>query len=130
MPREVLPPDNIRAASVDGSELDLKCAQPALRKLHNATCEETQVRENPFRYGPAALGPHFTDRVTELETLVRDLRSRQHVVIISPRRFGKTSLALTARSRLVHGKVLVAYADLFRATTKHRLLEELGLGPK
>ncbi len=84
------------------------------------------MRENPFRYGPAALGPHFTDRVTELEALVRDLRSRQHVVIISPRRFGKTSLALTARSRLVHGKVLVAYADLFRATTKHRLLEELG----
>lgn len=84
------------------------------------------MRENPFRYGPAALGPNFTDRTTELETLVRDLRSRQNVVIISPRRFGKTSLALTARDRLVQEKVLVAYADLFRATTKHRLLEELG----
>src|SRR5579859_7500661 len=84
------------------------------------------MRENPFRYGPAALGPNFTDRTTELETLVRDLRSGQNVVIISPRRFGKTSLALTARDRLVQEKVLVAYADLFRATTKHRLLEELG----
>lgn len=84
------------------------------------------MRENPFRYGPAALGPNFTDRATELETLVRDLRSRQNVVIISPRRFGKTSLALTARDRLIKQKILVAYADLFRATTRHRLLEELG----
>ena len=84
------------------------------------------MRENPFRYGPAALGPNFTDRASELETLVRDLRSRQNVVIISPRRFGKTSLALTARDRLVQERILVAYADLFRATTKHRLLEELG----
>jgi AAA+ ATPase superfamily predicted ATPase len=84
------------------------------------------MRENPFRYGPAALGPNFTDRTKEVETLVRDLRSRQNVVVISPRRFGKTSLALTARDRLVQDKVLVAYADLFRATTKHRLLEEFG----
>jgi len=83
-------------------------------------------RENPFRYGPAALGAHFADRATELETLVRDLRSHQNVVIISPRRFGKTSLALTARDGLIRARVLVAYADLFRATTRHRLLEELG----
>jgi hypothetical protein len=86
---------------------------------------DVRAQQNPFRYGPAALGPHFTDRATELETLVRDLRSRQHVVIISPRRFGKTSLALTARDRLIAEGVPVAYADLFRATTRHRLLEEL-----
>ena len=86
------------------------------------------MRENPFRYGPAALGPNFTDRANELETLVRDLRSHQNVVIISPRRFGKTSLALTARDRLIQEQVLVAYADLFRATTRHRLLEELNPG--
>jgi hypothetical protein len=63
------------------------------------------MRENPFQYGPAALGPHFTDRATELGTFVRDLRSRQNVVSISPRRCGTTSLALTARDRLVGAKV-------------------------
>jgi hypothetical protein len=48
------------------------------------------------------------------------------VVIVSPRRYGKTSLALQAREQLERDQVLVAYADLFRATSKRRLIDELG----
>jgi hypothetical protein len=48
------------------------------------------------------------------------------VVIVSPRRYGKTSLALQAHEHLERDQVLVAYADLFRATSKRRLIDELG----
>ena len=51
---------------------------------------------NPFRYGHIATGEHFTDRARELEALVADVHAGQSVVIISPRRYGKTSLALQA----------------------------------
>jgi hypothetical protein len=52
--------------------------------------------DNPFRYGQVATGEHFTDRTRELASLVTDASSGQSVVIISPRRFGKTSLAIRA----------------------------------
>src|SRR5579864_128426 len=80
---------------------------------------------NPFRYGQIATGEFFTDRAAETEGLVADALAGQNTVIISPRRYGKTSVALYARERLQKKKVLVAYADLFRATSKQRLIDEL-----
>ncbi|MGH3104126.1 MAG: AAA family ATPase [Gaiellaceae bacterium] len=80
---------------------------------------------NPFRYGDVARGPFFTDRETELSALVADIRSGQNVVIISPRRHGKTSLVLRAVERLRRQKVLVAYLDLFRSPSKERLADHL-----
>jgi hypothetical protein len=47
-----------------------------------------------------------------LDTLVGDVIGGQSVMIISPSRYGKTSLAVQARERLVRERVLVAY-DLF-----------------
>jgi AAA+ ATPase superfamily predicted ATPase len=81
--------------------------------------------DNPFRYGHIVIGEAFTDRARELDELVSSARSGQSVVIISPRRYGKTSLVMRARERLVKSGVLVAYADLFRATTKQQLVDEL-----
>jgi uncharacterized protein len=83
------------------------------------------MSDNPFRYGHIAVGEHFTDRAREIHELVSDVRSGQSVVIISPRRFGKTSLVMRARDQLVKHGTLVAYADLFRATTKQRLVDEV-----
>src|SRR5437764_12799122 len=82
--------------------------------------------DNPFRYGQVATAEHFTDRVRELASLVAAASAGQSVVIVSPRRFGKTSLALRARDELEQRKVLVAYVDLFRATTRQRLIDEFG----
>jgi AAA+ ATPase superfamily predicted ATPase len=81
---------------------------------------------NPFRYGQIASGEYFADRDRETEQIVADALAGQNTVIISPRRYGKTSVALRARDRLVRRKALVAYADLLRATSKQRLMDELG----
>lgn len=58
--------------------------------------------ENPFVYGEVVPREAFADRDVELERLVADLTAAQKVFLISPRRYGKSSLvrlALTTLSR-------------------------------
>lgn len=52
--------------------------------------------KNPFMFGTLVDGEFFTDRVTELESIQRMLDSENHLVLISPRRFGKSSLVAKA----------------------------------
>ncbi len=48
--------------------------------------------DNPFVYGEVVPAASFVDRIDELDRLVRDLSSGQKVFLISPRRYGKSSL--------------------------------------
>src|SRR5438132_5658536 len=48
--------------------------------------------DNPFVYGEVVPGDAFVDRETELDRLVSDLGNGQKVFLISPRRYGKSSL--------------------------------------
>ena len=52
--------------------------------------------ENPFKFGSIVEEEFFTDRVNEVEYICNYLNSRNHLVLISPRRFGKSSLVLKA----------------------------------
>ena len=47
---------------------------------------------NPFVYGEVVPGDAFVDRIDELARLVRDLEAAQKIFLISPRRYGKSSL--------------------------------------
>jgi hypothetical protein len=80
---------------------------------------------NPFRYGDVATGQYFTNRVRELAEVQEDITNGQNIVIISPRRYGKTSLLYEAMPRLRERGILVAYLDLFRAPTKDRFADLL-----
>lgn len=64
------------------------------------------IPENPFIFGEIIEEPNFVDRVSELEQLVRDLADGQKVFLLSPRRFGKSSLVALAmlklRKRQIH----------------------------
>jgi uncharacterized protein len=60
------------------------------------------VTRNPFVYGEVVPAAAFIDRVAELERLTGDLAAGQKVFLISPRRYGKSSLvrqALAAMAR-------------------------------
>ena len=48
--------------------------------------------DNPFVYGEVVPGEAFVDREPELDRLVADLGNGQKVFLISPRRYGKSSL--------------------------------------
>ncbi len=52
--------------------------------------------DNPFKFGSLVDTPYFTDRVRELDYIVQFLRSENHLILISPRRFGKSSLVKKA----------------------------------
>jgi uncharacterized protein len=58
--------------------------------------------QNPFVYGEVVPAAAFVNRVAELDRLVGDLAAGQKVFLISPRRYGKSSLirhALAAMTR-------------------------------
>jgi len=56
--------------------------------------------ENPFVFGEIIEEPNFVDRTDELHQLVRDLADGQKVFLLSPRRFGKSSLVALALLKL------------------------------
>jgi hypothetical protein len=47
---------------------------------------------NPFRFGNVVTGKYFTNREKEIEEIVSEIKAGQHIVLMSPRRYGKTSL--------------------------------------
>lgn len=59
---------------------------------------------NPFHYGTPVVGEQFVGRERELDALLSRMRNGINVVLLSPRRYGKTSLLLAAEERLVGGK--------------------------
>lgn len=63
---------------------------------------------NPFVYGEVVPGEAFVDRETELDRLISDLDDSQKVFLISPRRYGKSSLIRQALATLTrHGALTV-----------------------
>jgi len=56
--------------------------------------------DNPFVYGEVVPGEAFVDREPELDRLIADLGNGQKVFLISPRRYGKSSLIRQALEAL------------------------------
>ncbi len=56
--------------------------------------------QNPFVFGEIIDDTGFVNRTAELDQLVRDLGDGQKIFLLSPRRFGKSSLVATAMLRL------------------------------
>lgn len=75
--------------------------------------------ENPFTFGKAAFGEQFTDREQDTKRLLANFKHGINTVLISPRRWGKTSLvhktALLAKSR----RLKVVTLDAFSCRTAH-----------
>lgn len=64
--------------------------------------------ENPFVYGEVVPAAAFVDRTEELDRLVRDLDAGQKVFLISPRRYGKSSLIRQALRAMARSGALTA----------------------
>ena len=52
--------------------------------------------ENPFKFGTIVDEDYFTDRVDEVVYITQFVKSPNHLVLISPRRFGKSSVVAKA----------------------------------
>ena len=72
---------------------------------------------NPFHYGQVVLGEDFADREKEIEEISRELHECSRVFLISPRRYGKTSLILNILEKLRGRNIMTAYLDMYDITT-------------
>jgi len=73
----------------------------------------------PFVFGKIADGEDFTDREQDTEKLVNNFRGLVNTIIISPRRWGKTSLVNHALERLGDDKdYFVCKVDIFNCRTE------------
>ncbi len=52
--------------------------------------------ENPFKFVTIVEEEFFTDRVNEVAYITQFVRSANHLILISPRRFGKSSVVAKA----------------------------------
>ena len=78
-----------------------------------------------FVYGVAVEGENFTDRVAETKRLIRDFENGQNVVLISPRRMGKTSLVRRVISQVDTNKVAVVHLDIYDCRTEYDFYNKL-----
>lgn len=81
--------------------------------------------ENPFRYGDPVEGEYYFPR-PELTAMVRNFLDHHiHVVLMGPRRFGKTSFVLNLlRQQEQHGKRCLL-VDIFNITSHRDFLMQL-----
>jgi uncharacterized protein len=80
---------------------------------------------NPFEFSDPVTGDSFADRKSELKTLTARMLSGQNVIVISPRRYGKTSLILTAQAAVRRRGGRTGIANLFWCQSRQDVAQEL-----
>ncbi len=80
-------------------------------------------RDNPFVYGEIVSAAAFADREDERERLRRDLASGQKVFLISPRRYGKSSLVRDVMRGLARKKILTVEVTVAASSSYIGFLE-------
>ena len=78
--------------------------------LYNS-CE--YMENKPFIFGVATSGDNFTDREKETERLLLNFRHGVNTVLISPRRWGKTSLVQKVSRLAQSDNLKIVYIDIF-----------------
>lgn len=81
---------------------------------------------SPFPFGKVAWADTFIDRSPERKRLATNARSRVNTALISPRRWGKTSLVRQVAHDLRRDrKVRFCFIDLFKVRTEQAFFETL-----
>ena len=82
---------------------------------------------SPFIYGRIASDTSFTDRVEETKSLVRDFLNLTNTILISPRRWGKSSLVRKAATvaSLQKRNLRICHIDLFNVRTEEEFYGKL-----
>jgi len=78
--------------------------------------------KNPFKFGSIVDNLYFTNRVEELEQIKSILDSEVHLTMMSPRRYGKTSLIMKAIKEINRPVILL---DMQVVTSEIDFAEQL-----
>ena len=74
---------------------------------------------NPFVFGKAAEGEYFTDRQEDARRLNANLTHGINTILISPRRWGKTSLVKKVISEISNPSIRPIYIDIFQCKSEN-----------
>ena len=80
---------------------------------------------NPYHFGSPVEVPHFTDRVEELARLRALMLNGQNLVLISPRRYGKSSLLAKAAKEVGELGGRTGRVSLMRCSSQKDVAEAL-----
>lgn len=75
--------------------------------------------EKAFVYGMSVAGNNFTDRIEETKRIKADLEHGINVILISPRRMGKTSLVKKVISEIDNPEIKVVYMDIYDCRSEY-----------
>ncbi len=83
--------------------------------------------DTPFVFGKLAIGNNFTDREKEIDRLKQNFLSGINTILISPRRWGKSSLVKRAGDELANEtpRIKVVYLDMFNIRTEEEFYKTL-----
>lgn len=78
------------------------------------------IMDPPFVFGKLATGDNFTDREEDLKHLKQNFLSGINTILISPRRWGKSSLVKRAGEEVAkkNSRVKIVYLDMFNIRTE------------
>lgn len=72
-----------------------------------------------FVYGISVTGNNFTDRIKETQRLKMNFENGQNVILISPRRMGKTSLIRRVQEIVDNSIVQTVYIDIYDCRSEY-----------
>jgi len=73
---------------------------------------------NPFLFGKTVSKASFTDRESETQQLLSNVKSGINTIIVSPRRYGKTSLIINLASVNNDSKIVFVHIDMYNIRTE------------
>ncbi len=95
--------------------------------MHNAhkhnPIKDKRLGKNPFVYGAIVTGDDFANRKKELIEIINDLTNSEKIFLISPRRYGKSSLIENALRRIRKKGFYTVYIDFYKVISLQKLLE-------
>lgn len=93
--------------------------------MDNNKHKENIMENKPFIFGVATSGDNFTDREQETARLLSNFTHGVNTVLISPRRWGKTSLVKKVCKLAQSDKLKIVYLDIFSYRTDKEVYDAL-----
>lgn len=83
------------------------------------------MERKSFVYGVPVSGYNFTGREEETRRLLADFEGGINVILMSPRRLGKTSLVKHTLQQVDREQVMVVYVDIFGCKSEYEIYNKL-----
>jgi len=81
--------------------------------------------ESPFAFGKTVIGENFINRDEERNRLTNNFSSGISTILLSPRRYGKSSLVRQVALEMQNQPVKFVFIDLFNVRTEEDFYKQL-----